>query len=277
MRKQLFTFVFIFVSVFSFAGNYPFLVEKSGTGKQAIIFIPGFACSGDVWKETVARLENHYTCYVLTMAGFAGVAPQESPSFENWKCRIARFIENEKIEKPILVGHSMGGGLVLAVASDFPDLPRKIIVVDALPCLMALVNPGFKPAPDNACQDMIHRITAMDKAQFSQMQRMSAASLTADSLKFDKIVNWGLASDRKTYATLYSDFSNTDLRERIQSISVPALVVLEPYFKNIAPAIKEQYERLPAVQLRYANKGLHFVMFDDEEWFLEQLSEFIKE
>ena len=252
MKRLLLTLMLLGTSLLIFAQDYPFSVVKSGTGKQAVIFIPGFACSGDVWAETVSVLKDSYTCYVLTMAGFSGVAP-------------------------ILMGHSMGGGLTLAIAAEFPELTGKIVIVDALPCLMALTVPDFKSAPDNDCTDLIDRITAMDEEQFVQMQRMSAATLTTDSLRFAEIVSWGLASDRKTYAKLFCDFSNTDLRECIKNIVVPSLVLLEPYFKHIDTVIKNQYKNLSVAQIRYADKGLHFVMFDDREWFIHQICEFIKE
>ena len=146
MKRLLLTLMLLGTSLLIFAQDYPFSVVKSGTGKQTVIFIPGFACSGDVWAETVSVLKDSYTCYVLTMAGFSGVAPEECPSFERWKMQIAKFIKEERIEKPILVGHSMGGGLVLAIAAEFPELTGKIVIVDALPCLMALTVPDFKSA-----------------------------------------------------------------------------------------------------------------------------------
>lgn len=277
MKKVFFILVVFLAFSLALAQDYSFSVIKSGTGKQAIIFIPGFACSGDVWRETVEVLKEDYTCYVLTMAGFSGVVPEKNPSFESWKMQIAWFIKDKKMEKPILIGHSMGGGLALAIAADFPYLARKIVVVDALPCLMALSNPEFKSVPAKDCSEMINRITAMNEEQFVQMQRMSTASLTTDSSKFDEIVSWGLKSDRETFAKMYCDFSNTDLRERIKSITVPSLILLEPHFRNIETVIKEQYKNLSTVQFAYANKGLHFVMFDDKEWFMNQIREFIKE
>lgn len=142
---------------------------------------------------------------------------------------------------------------------------------------MALTHPDFNPVADKDCSDMITRITAMNHEQFVRMQRMSVASLTTDSLKFDEIVEWGAASDRKTYAAMYCDFANTDLRERIRSIAVPVLVLLEPHFKNIASIVNEQYRNLHGVRLRYAEQGLHFMMFDDKEWFMNELTGFIKE
>lgn len=276
MKKLIFIFV-LFFSTFVWAGDYSFSVVKSGVGKQSILFIPGFACSGDVWQETVQVLKESNTCYVLTMAGFAGVSPEKNPSFEGWKNQIAQFIQEEGIEQPIIVGHSMGGGLVLALASDFPQLIKKIIIVDTLPCLTALTNPNFKSVPGKDYSAFISQIVGMNENDFTQMLKMSVASLTTDTLKYNQIVDWGLSSDKRTYAQLYCDFSNTDLRERIKNITVPALILLESPFKHIMPSIAEQYERMPKADLRYAGKGLHFLMYDDKEWFITQVSGFIKE
>ena len=68
-----------------------FSVQRIGEGKQAIILIPGFACSGDVWNQTVDSLRSNYTCYILTMPGFAGTASEANPSFDNWTKQIADF------------------------------------------------------------------------------------------------------------------------------------------------------------------------------------------
>lgn len=276
MNKVLLSLAMLLVSFSAFAQNYSFSITKSGTGSQSIIFIPGFACSGDVWKETVMELESSYSCYVLTMAGFSGTPAQENPSFESWKVEIAAFIQNERIEKPIIVGHSLGGGLALAIASDFPTLLKKIVVVDALPCLMALTNEHFKSVDNYDCSDMINRFTTMTQEAFTQMQKISVATLTIDSSKFNEILDWSLTSDRKTFAKIYCDFSNTDLRERIKNIRIPGLVLLEPNFKNIESAIMDQYKNSSTLELRYALKGLHFVIYDDKEWFINQLSQFVK-
>lgn len=102
-----------------------FSVQRVGDGKQAVILIPGFACSGEVWKQTADTLRNDYTCYVLTMPGFAGIAPEADPSFDNWAKEIVDFIRSESIDRPILIGHSMGGGLALKIASAQENLVKK--------------------------------------------------------------------------------------------------------------------------------------------------------
>ena len=264
------------LNVFAQTKQYPFEVTKTGKGKKAIVFIPGFASSGEVWKETKVNFEKDYTCYTLTMAGFAGVKPQGNATFKNWENEIANYIKDNKIEKPIVIGHSMGGGLALAIAADYPDLISKIIVVDALPCLSALMDPSFKAKENNDCSPMVTQMTAMNDTQFYDMQKKMAPRLLADASKLEMLVDWSVKSDRKTFAEMYCDFSNTDLRDKIATIKCPSLILLESYFINLKPAIEEQYKNLKTAKFQYANKGLHFIMYDDTEWYLEQLSNFVK-
>jgi pimeloyl-ACP methyl ester carboxylesterase len=210
------------------------------------------------------------------MAGFAGVEPSENPTFDNWKSRIVDFIKEENIEKPIIIGHSMGGGLAMAIAADYPKLIKKFVIVDALPCLAALSNPNFEQRENVDCSTSINQINAMSDEQFYQMQKNTISQLTTNQEMTETIVDWIVNSDRKTFAKMYCDFLNTDLREKIKTIQCPSLVLLESYFKNFKPAIEEQYKNLKTSNLEYANKGLHFIMYDDKEWYFDQLSNFIK-
>ncbi|MBF4465910.1 alpha/beta fold hydrolase [Flavobacterium sp. LC2016-12] len=280
MKKYILIIALLFsalcLNVFAQTKQYPFEVSKTGKGKQALIFIPGFASSGAVWDETKAVFEKDYTCYTLTMAGFAGVKPQPNPSFENWKNEIANYIKNNKIEKPILIGHSMGGGLALAIAADYPDLIGKIVIVDALPCLAALSDPSFKSKENNDCSAMVTQMTAMNETQFYDMQKQMMPRLLADTSKLEMVVDWSVKSDRVTFAQMYCDFFNVDLREKIAAIKCPSLILLESYFINLKPAIEGQYKNLKTANFQYATKGMHFIMYDDKDWYLGQLNNFLK-
>ncbi len=279
MRNSLIFFFLLFSVTTMYSqkqATYPFNVAKSGTGSQSIIFIPGFASSGAVWDATVAIHGKNYTCYVLTMAGFAGVEPREVPTFNHWKSRIADFIKNEHIEKPIIIGHSMGGGLALAIAADYPDLVSKIVVVDALPCLAALTNPNFKQQDNIDCTASIAQMTAMSNDQFYEMQKSAIPQLTTSLEMAETIVGWSVKSDRETFAQMYCDFFNTDLREKLKSIQSPSLILLESYFKYFKPGVEEQYKNLKTANLQFADRGLHFVMYDDKEWYDNQLMHYLK-
>lgn len=268
-------FLALCANVFGQTKSYPFEIKKTGQGKQSLIFIPGFASSGDVWKETTAKFEKNFTCYTLTMAGFAGAKPQSDITFKNWENKIAEYIIDNKIENPIIIGHSMGGGLALALAADYPKLIGKIVVVDSLPCLSALMNPSFTSKENNDCSSVINRITAMTNEQFHEMQVKSIPQLLADTTMQETVIGWSEKSDRTTFAKMYCDFTNTDLREKIKTIQCPSLILLESYFANFKPAIEDQYKNMKTANLQYATKGLHFIMYDDKEWYFTQLNNFL--
>lgn len=252
---------------------YPFQVEKSGKGEQTIILIPGFASSGDVWDSTLKLLEDEFSCHTLTMAGFAGVPPEDSITFNYWTTDIANYIIQNNIEQPIIIGHSMGGGLAMNIASEYPDLIKQIVVVDALPCLSAMMNPNFKSKENNDCSTMEQQITSMSDESFRTMQKNNLAAICSDTSMHETIIEWSIKTDRKTYANMYCDFSNTDLRAKIESIKCPALILLESYFKNFKPQIEAQFKNLKTANLQYADKGLHFIMFDDQEWYEQQIKQ----
>ncbi len=254
---------------------YPFEVQISGQGNQAIIFIPGFASAGEVWDETKLMYESHYRCYTLTMAGFAGVAPQPNPSISKWEHAIADYIKKNNLKKPIVVGHSMGGVLAMALAADYPDLLSKVVVVDGLPCLTAMMNPSFIAKEENDCTEMITQMASVSDEQFFEMQTISIKYMLADTSRQKEAINWSIQSDRNTFAKIYCDFTNTDLRVKIANIKCPSLILLEPHFLNFQSAINEQFKNMKQPNIQFATKGLHFIMYDDKMWYDQQLTNFI--
>ncbi len=165
----------------------------------------------------------------------------------------------------------------MALAADYPNLIGKIVVVDALPCLTALMQPAFTEKQNNDCSPIVAQLTSMSAAQFLQMQKMSMTRLLADTTMQPAVVNWSVLSDRNTFAEMYCDFSNTDLRGKIAGIHCPGLVMLESYFANMKPQMQEQFKNWKTADIQYATKGLHFIMYDDKQWYFDQLANFLKQ
>ena len=272
--------VLVFISLTSTLygqdNKYPFEVKVSGKGSKSIIFIPGFTCGGDVWNDSRAQFESKFTCYTLTMAGFAGVPAQKNASFENWEKGIAQYIKDKNIEKPIIIGHSMGGAWAMALAADYPDLIGKIVDVDALPCLSASRDTSFKVSSSKDYSAMVSRLVAISDSAFYKMQKQSLPFLLADSTHLETVVQWSVKSDRTTFALMLSDFMNTDLREKIGNVKCPALILLEPNFSMIKPIVEKQFSKMKTAKIKYSTKGLHFIMYDDPKWFIKQLKSFVK-
>ena len=247
------------------------LVKESGNGSKVLVMIPGFACSGDVWDETASLLADEYHCLQLTLPGFAGASALEKPSFKGMEKQIIAELKNRKLTHVSLIGHSMGGGLAMAIASHYPEMVDQVIIVDALPCLSALYNPAFKADPNKDNTAAINQMMQMDDARYQQMTQMGAATQTLTIDKIPTINAWASKTDRLTYFSMYYDYTNTDLRQDLCNIKAPMLVLLEPQFRGVDQMVKSQFAACPNATIRYATKGLHFIMYDDWDWYSKQL------
>lgn len=258
--------------------NPSFTIKINGSGKNTAILVPGYSCSGEVWETLINRFQNQFTFHTITFAGFAGEKPQQNPSLKKWIDDIASYIAAKKMSQPIIVGHSLGGVIAMDLAARYPDRVSKIIVVDALPSLSAFYNPSFKAQEVPDCVPAIRQFTSMNDQQFYTSQKYGMYSLLADTSKLEKVVSWSVKSDRATLGNIYCQFANYDLRSSLSNIKCPTLILLEPSFKATEKAIAEQFSNIPKQNhfIRYATKGLHFIMYDDSEWFLNEVNNFVK-
>ena len=97
-----------------------FEVAVEGSGPP-VILVPGLATTGEVWRGTVERLRDRYQLHVLTLAGFGGPEPIGAPFLPRVAAALAEYVDERRLERPVLVGHSLGGFVSLLAASSTPD------------------------------------------------------------------------------------------------------------------------------------------------------------
>ena len=212
---------------------------------------------------------------MVTFAGFAGQKAQNDPSLKQWELDLVAYMKDHKIEKPVIIGHSLGGVMAYMLAADYPDMMSKIVIVDALPCLAAMSNPSFKATENPDCNMFIDIFKKSNDKDFEAQQKKVMPGLIADTVMLDSVVKWSVLSDRKTQGLIYCQFNNTDMRARLANIKCKALVLLEAPFKDYDGAIQKQFAGLKTGTLVYATKGLHFIMYDDKDWYMAQLKAFL--
>jgi pimeloyl-ACP methyl ester carboxylesterase len=88
-------------------------VEQVSSKGPALILIPGLASGPWVWADTTARLSGQYSIYLLTLPGFDGRKAVPGTTLDSLSKDLATLIESRKFERPVLVGHSLGGTLSL--------------------------------------------------------------------------------------------------------------------------------------------------------------------
>jgi len=266
------------------AAAAPFEVRVTGTGPE-LLLIPGLASSGAVWDDTVRQLCTRHRCHVFTLAGFAGVPAQPGPLLERVGAALADYIERQRLEAPVVVGHSLGGFVALRLAIDHPADVGRLVIVDALPALGAVRMDSATPQQlrDFAPQ-MRAQLLAQDPAEYAAGQARQIATMVTAPADVARVQAWGRQSDRVAVIDAMAEMLGEDLRPRLGAIRAPTLVMGSwVAYKGQATedetraVYERQYRSLAGVRIAMSPAGRHFIMLDDPTWFAATLTEFIRQ
>lgn len=85
--------------------------------KKTIIFIHGMWVNGSFWDNYVEKLSDDYDCIAITLPKHKKSSKKINFSFGDYAYYCESEIEDLNLkEKPIIIGHSMGGLIALALA-----------------------------------------------------------------------------------------------------------------------------------------------------------------
>jgi len=107
-------------------------VRKSGTGRPLII-LHGLFGSSDNWFTLAKTFAEKYTVYLPDQRNHGQSPHSEEMNYGVLAEDLHRFIEEEGIQQPDIVGHSMGGKAAMNFAVKYPRQLRKLVVVDIVP------------------------------------------------------------------------------------------------------------------------------------------------
>lgn len=255
-------------------------VEQRGTSGRPVILIPGLSSGPWVWADTAARLEKSHRVYLLTLPGFDGRKPVAGASFGSLTQDLATLIESRKLDRPVLVGHSLGGTMSLAFAADHSNLIGGVIAVDGLPVFPGTENvTGDRSA---LAAQMRGQLANQNAEQFAAGQQAYMRQIgVLDAAQADKLALLSGRSDPTTTGDLAGQVIQLDLRPRLKDISVP-VVEISPFnapdfagFGVDEPGKTNYYRALMAgianLEVVSVSPARHFVMFDQPEKFAAAL------
>ena len=260
-------------------------VEVIGSGPD-VILIPGFASSREVWRPLATRLAATHRVHLVQLAGFAGEpwSHGDGPFVQPAIDALAAYIAEAGLDRPAIIGHSMGGMSGLMLAQQYPERVGRVLSVDSLPFFSALFGPGVtaEAAAPYAAQAAAGILSA-DEAGFRAGQTQGAVGYARNEATRAAMVDWSMASDRYGMAAAIRDVMTTDLRPGLAAMTTPVWAIYASDADGGAPAAmadamwSREYAALPGVTLIRVDGSRHFIMADQPERFDEILDRFLAE
>ncbi len=187
-------------------------MEVTGSGRP-LILMHGWGCDHSTVRSIAATAALTHTVYNIDFPGFgASEEPAEVWGVERYTRLIEALVKSEKLESPVLVGHSFGGRVAILFASR--NKADKVILVDAA---------GIKPRRTlkyylkvysfKAGKKFWELILGKEKAQ-ARIDRMRARRGSSD-----------YAGASPMMRRILSKVVNEDLTDRLPLISAPALLI----------------------------------------------------
>jgi len=235
--------------------------SATGNGEPALVFIHGFAGDKNQFTGQVDAFAGRHRVITLDLAGHG----ESGHDRANWGAAafaddVIAVMDVAGVDEAILIGHSMGGIVMLEVANRYPERVRGLVAIDTLQNIEALFPPGM----------LDQLVEGMQQAFVPTMEGFARALMVEDT-------------DPTLAARLVSEFVGMRPESAIGVMSSLTAIDVMPLFENLnvpfyainsdmQPTNRAALEaRLARVEVEVIEKVGHFPQLEATEKFNEAL------
>lgn len=249
------------------ADGIPIHYEVYGDGMPALVFVHGLCCARSYWTGQVSYFAQQYKVAAIDLAGHG----ESGLDRKAWTMKafgedVVAVVNTLGLEQVVLVGHSMGGLVIIEAARQMRDRVVGLVAAEA-----------FADIEQTYTEDQIIENLAPFRANFADTTRKRARNAflsDADTTLIERVVadmsaappEVGIGARQEGYR--YS----RNLRERLQAITAPMVMINSSDFvpTNIEAAHKY------SIEVSLMSGVGHFVMMEDTETFNHLLDAAVK-
>ena len=244
-----------------------FYYKTHGTKENsaAILLLHGFLGNCEEWSEVANILKEGFFCIVPDLPGHGRTMPRAESDYTMPAAAKAllTLLNQEEVERCILVGYSMGGRLALYLTLNHPGSFSKLILESASPGLKTKEEQIARVDSDNSVIKNLQSQT-IDEFLSDWYSQPMFESIKQDSTKFEELLKRrsknkaeGLSKSLK----FMGSGVQPSLWNILHGLKPPTLLIVganDNKFKSIADEMKESSAAIRVVTIESAGHNVHF-------------------
>lgn len=251
-------------TISSFDGT-PIHFQYSGAGEITIVFIHGWSCDGSYWENQMDYFGNQYRVVAVDLAGHGSSGTERKDyTIQSFALDVNAVVEDLNLEKVILVGHSMGGAVILETAK---LLGNKVV------CLVGADT--FQNFTEKYPEDLRKKFVDGFKINFEEHTNDFVRKMfpeNADSAIVENISRDMSSAPADVAISAMDNLFNYDPIETLKNIDTPIVSINSDFYPTNVEANRAAAKNF---RLKIMGNVGHFVMIEDSETFNSLLSETI--
>jgi pimeloyl-ACP methyl ester carboxylesterase len=177
-------------------------VEESGTGGMPVVFAHSFGGSTTHWDNQVEHLRDKRRVVTFDFRGHGRSEPPSDKQFTSGSLAedINAVADSLKLNRFVLVGHSMGGSAAVAYAKAHPDRVAGLVLASApgktppeqsKPIIASLQSPAYQKVMDQYMNQLLENAKPeVDSAvmrDFRAISKESSLAIIRSMFEFDPL------------------------------------------------------------------------------------------
>jgi pimeloyl-ACP methyl ester carboxylesterase len=239
--------------------------KSYGKGREALVLVHGWTCNLDFWRDQIPDFAKRTRVIALDLPGHGqSDKPQISYTMDLFADAIDAVMRDAKVERAVIVGHSMGTPVARQFYRRYPQKTLAIVIVDG----------GLRPFGTKEMRDQFLSMFRGPNYKEAGAQMFSQISGTLPAAEKERISS-SFASTPQYVLVSAMESMNQDSLYAPDKISVPVFAILakSPFW----PPDTEQFlhSLAPDLELQWWEGVAHFLMIERPKQFNEAVIAFL--
>ncbi|SHE90530.1 amino acid/amide ABC transporter membrane protein 2, HAAT family [Marinitoga hydrogenitolerans DSM 16785] len=234
---------------------------ENGNGKTVIMIHGNFASAR--WFQKVMNIEG-FKIFALDLPNFGRSDRIEKCDIDLYADYVKMFMDKLKIEKAIIVGHSLGGAVAQSLSFRYPEKSEKLLLIDSSP-----IN-GLKTPEEN------YPVLEMYKGNKTLLKTALKSIMpeNKDEKLLDELTNDALLMNENCFAGNARALEKYDYTDIAKNYKNKVLFILGKKDLLITEAMAKETLKYLNGELKMFDHIGHSIIVEDPELFINELRNF---